>query len=234
MPHDIDSARLLDGYTQLNSLLESETSSRAFSQLTRMTLEVIPGAESASITRGRGDHYQTIAPTGPDASGADRLQYEIGTGPCLDALMEQRALWTGDVRRDTRWPSFGPSAAEQFGIVSMLSIGMVVGGGFSASLNVYSRQQDTFSEHVRTFGTAFAAYAGVVLGTVLWAERVANLEKALASSRRIGMAVGVLMAGQRITGDQAFTMLRTASQNGNRRVSELAEDVIETGELPTM
>ena len=62
-------------------------------------------------------------------------------------------------------------------------------------------------------------------------DKISNLETALKSSRRIGMAMGILMAQFRIRQEQAFDMLRDASQTQNRKLRDLAEDVILTGTL---
>jgi AmiR/NasT family two-component response regulator len=60
-------------------------------------------------------------------------------------------------------------------------------------------------------------------------ERVDNLERALSSNRDIGTAVGVLVAQHKLTRDQAFDLLRIASQNTNRKLHDVALDVIDTG-----
>lgn len=62
--------------------------------------------------------------------------------------------------------------------------------------------------------------------------RVSNLEAALRSNRRIGQAIGILMAGRRITEQQAFELLRNHSQHTQRKLREVAEDVTFTGDLP--
>ncbi|HEX8095530.1 ANTAR domain-containing protein [Jatrophihabitans sp.] len=61
--------------------------------------------------------------------------------------------------------------------------------------------------------------------------QVANLEIALHSNRDIGTAIGILMNAHLVTQDQAFTMLRTASQHGHRKLRDIANDVIFTGSL---
>jgi AmiR/NasT family two-component response regulator len=61
--------------------------------------------------------------------------------------------------------------------------------------------------------------------------RTANLEVALATNRRIGIAVGILMCRLRVTEDQAFAVLRKHSQDNNVKVRDLAEEVIYTGSL---
>ena len=59
--------------------------------------------------------------------------------------------------------------------------------------------------------------------------KVANLERALASNRRIGIAIGILMCQRQLTHDQAFAILKAHSQRDNVKVRDLAETVIFTG-----
>ena len=63
-------------------------------------------------------------------------------------------------------------------------------------------------------------------------ERIANLEVALTTARRIGAAMGILMSRRRLTDVQAFELLREASHVRQRKLRELAEDVLLAGDLP--
>jgi AmiR/NasT family two-component response regulator len=62
-------------------------------------------------------------------------------------------------------------------------------------------------------------------------RRMANLQFALATNRRIGIAIGILMWQRRLTEGQAFGLLRTHSQHGHVKLRDLAESVIFTGTL---
>jgi hypothetical protein len=62
-------------------------------------------------------------------------------------------------------------------------------------------------------------------------DRSAQLERALASNRRIGIAIGVLMTRLHLTDAEAFELLRQVSQKRNVKLRELAEDVIYTGSV---
>jgi signal transduction histidine kinase/DNA-binding response OmpR family regulator/PAS domain-containing protein len=62
-------------------------------------------------------------------------------------------------------------------------------------------------------------------------DKAANLEKALSSNRHIGAAMGILMAQLKVTDDQAFDMLRKASQTRHRKLRDIAEEVMVTGEI---
>jgi AmiR/NasT family two-component response regulator len=60
-------------------------------------------------------------------------------------------------------------------------------------------------------------------------DKIANMELALVTCRRIGAAMGILMASMKLTEDAAFDLLRTISQNTHRKLREVAESVVLTG-----
>ncbi|MEP7193793.1 MAG: ATP-binding protein [Actinomycetota bacterium] len=62
-------------------------------------------------------------------------------------------------------------------------------------------------------------------------NRSANLEQALSSNRQIGAAVGILMASHKLASDRAFALLREASNKTNRRLRDVADQVVLTGSL---
>ena len=61
--------------------------------------------------------------------------------------------------------------------------------------------------------------------------RIEHLETALATNRRIGIAIGVVMARYGLTDEQAFELLREQSQVRNKKLRDLAEEVVYTGTL---
>ena len=62
-------------------------------------------------------------------------------------------------------------------------------------------------------------------------ERTEHLQRALASNRRIGMAIGILMRERRCTEEQAFDALRQTSMQCNLKLRDVAERVIYAGTL---
>ena len=64
-------------------------------------------------------------------------------------------------------------------------------------------------------------------------DEAANLRVALSSNRRIGTALGILMYRFKIGNDESFTLLRETSQRLNRKLADIADEVVLTGELPT-
>ena len=102
---------------------------------------------------------------------------------------------------------------------------------FLAGLNLYAHAPDAFDASSQTLVTVLATHAALAVSGAAARARAANLEKALISNREIGVAMGVLMNQHKITRDQAFGLLRLASQNGNRKLAEIAVEVADTGVL---
>ncbi|MET0326897.1 MAG: ANTAR domain-containing protein, partial [Ilumatobacteraceae bacterium] len=75
-----------------------------------------------------------------------------------------------------------------------------------------------------------ATHAAVALVS---ARREMNLELKADSRDLIGRAKGILMSQRHVTDDTAFALLRTASQELNRKLVDIASEVDRTGELPT-
>ena len=61
-------------------------------------------------------------------------------------------------------------------------------------------------------------------------EHVTQLEAALLTRDIIGQAKGILMERHRITEEEAFDRLRKASQHMNRKLRDLAEELVRTGD----
>ncbi|MBV8981989.1 MAG: ANTAR domain-containing protein [Acidimicrobiia bacterium] len=65
-------------------------------------------------------------------------------------------------------------------------------------------------------------------------DKVEGLEEALLSRDVIGQAKGILMERLHLTSDQAFEQLRDTSQKVNRKVKDIAAELAQTGEWPTI
>ena len=63
---------------------------------------------------------------------------------------------------------------------------------------------------------------------------VEQMRAALGTSRRIGAAIGIVMAARRVTEDGAFAILRQASQDTNRKLRAPADDIVATGDVSAL
>jgi GAF domain-containing protein len=224
---------LVDIYEDLGRQIAAEPkASGALLAVTTVTARALPGADAVSITRKRAGSFQTVASTDDAASRADALQYEIGVGPCVDAVDKDNVFYSADLAADHRWGDFGPIAAESVGVRSVLSIRLSLEDREAmAGLNIYSRSPDAFDDRARQLAWLLSTHASVVVAELVAREKIANLEVALETSRDIGLAMGVLMISHKITREQAFDLLRIASQRSHRKLRDIANDVCESGTL---
>jgi hypothetical protein len=204
----------------------------ALGAVARVARSRVTGTEWASITEGTDGRFVTVATTDERARAADAIQYELGTGPCVDAILQETTFRTGDLGRDGRWPEFGRRARDAHGVRSMLSFRLYVEDDSRiAGLNLYSTRADAFDGAAETVGTLVATHGALAVAAATARERVAQLQTALVNSREIGMAMGVLLATHKVTREQAFDLLRIASQNSNRKLADIATEVVDTGVL---
>jgi len=177
-----------------------------------------------------------IAPalTDPMVALIDSLQHQTGEGPCLDAIAQGAMVYGDDLNTDERWPNFGPQAAEH-GIRSALALPLTTNGA-NGAVNLYATFPVAFGVLDRAKGVILASLASAALTAAHSIEdeerRIENLHSALSSREIIGQAQGILMERERIAADQAFDVLRRASQFLNIKLREVAQTLVDTGEKP--
>jgi GAF domain-containing protein len=211
--------------------LVDRTLTEVLTDVTRIAAQGIPGAESTSITLIRNEKAFTAAHYGEMALAADELQYEQGYGPCIDAGRGGVLLRVDDMRTEKRWPDY-VSRTAQTGVRSSLSVPLPYQGSSIGALNNYSSEPNAFAtpESLRA-GLEVAEVIAVAVANAdaHWqlGEQARNMGLAMQSRAVIEQAKGVLMAQQRIDADQAFEVLRSASQRYNRKLRDIAVGIVE-------
>ena len=187
-------------------------------------------ADMVGITMLVDDAPGTGVFTDPEAPEIDQAQYRSGQGPCLDAFRTQETYLIRDTSTETRWPDFCRDAAGH-GIQSTLSLPITARETGLGALNLYSRSEDAFSDDDVVHMTTFATHAAFVLANaqLYWDSRQLNenLNQAMASRATIEHAVGIIMAGGGKSPEDAFEVLSRASQRENRKLREIAAEIVE-------
>jgi GAF domain-containing protein len=199
-------------------------------EITDIARVSIPGSESTSITLIRDDRGFTAAHSGEMALAADELQYEKGYGPCLDAGRGNVVLRVDDMRTETRWPDYAAKVQAE-GVRSSLSVPLPYQGTSIGALNNYSTEPSAFAtpESLAAALEAAETIAVVVSNADAHAqlgEQARNMRLAMDSRAVIEQAKGVLMAQRHIDADEAFDVLREASQRYNRKLRDIAHGIV--------
>jgi transcriptional regulator with GAF, ATPase, and Fis domain len=193
----------------------------------------IEGCDLAGLLVMDGNGVTTPVFTDPLAREIETAQHRSGEGPSLDAIVHRQMIYADDLRTDLRWPRFSPVAADM-GVWSVLSLPLVPAQ--EGVLNLYGRYPAAFGVVDRAKATILASLASLALSVAHSHEdeerRAENLNAALGTRETIGEALGILMERERITADQAFDILRRASQHLNIKLRDVAQSLVDTGESP--
>jgi GAF domain-containing protein len=176
-------------------------------------------------TTDREGRVTTRAATSQLVWDLDSLQYELGEGPCVDAIRGVAVVSVPSIRHDQRWPHYTERAVKEHGLRSQLAVRLWLDDeGTVGGLNIYSTTSDSVPEEDVRLAELFAAHAAVAFGK---AQTIEDLTKALESRRIIGQAVGLLMAEYEIDDDAAFAFLRRASSYANVKLRDVAARIVE-------
>lgn len=215
-------------------LLRAGDVSDTLEAIVGLAVEAIEGCDLAGVFVLEGGTVKTLVETGPAVSRIDAAQVRTGEGPCLESIARSEVVYSDDLAGDSRWPLFAP-LAEQAGARSALALPLVTDGSAGA-LNLYSRYRGAFGVLDRAKAVTLAALAGLALASARTRDdenrRADNLQTGLVTREIIGQAEGILMERERLTSEQAFQVLRQASQHLNVKLRDVAQNLVDTGERP--
>ncbi len=228
---DEQPAELASALAELSGmLLDSEPLAATLQRVSELAVQAMPGCTAAGVTLVNGSVPVTAAATDPLTEAVDARQYAAGDGPCLDAIRSRRFNRVDVDEADRRWPDFTDHARE-LGIYSYLAAPLIVRDEAIGSLNLYSASADGFDALDDALVGLFCAQASVALANAHLYERAVTLsrqlETAMANRAVIEQAKGIVMAEHRIDADTAFALLRERSQQGNRKLRDVAQEMVD-------
>ena len=189
----------------------------------------------ASVTYLKDGQAETIVSTDPLAEEIDQAQYSFDAGPCLEAIRLQELVSVPSMAEPGEWTEFR-NAAMAGGVQSSFSLPLATGDVQLGALNLYGRKDHAFNSVPPDAALLFAEQAA----TAVWASRtlertrdvVAHLETALSTREQIGIGVGIVMANEKMSSEEAFAKLVQVSQHRNVKLREIATEVSATGATP--
>ncbi len=160
----------------------------------------------------------------------ERLQEEIGEGPCLDAFEDGSPTLTPDVAGDTRWPTLGPRAGKH-GIHAVLGVPVRLDESPVGTLNVYSSDyhewDDGEIEAIQAFARIVASVLRSAIDAHVQGKLTVQLQYALDRRIVIEQAKGILMEREGLPAEAAFERIRRHARSSRERVADVARRIVE-------
>ncbi|MFG1817714.1 GAF and ANTAR domain-containing protein [Kribbella sp. NPDC049174] len=214
--------RLLDVAQRMAKTLTPGDLDHTLSQITAAAVESLPDTDYASITILHKDgRLETAAPTDDFILDLDAAQYELREGPCYEAAADEVHVAAPDLAHDARFPRYAVSAVSA-GIHAQAGIRLFDAPKSRGALNLYARQVGAFGD-LGALGELFRHQAATAID---YAREIHNLQEAMRTRGRIGMAVGIVMERYGLRDDRAFAFLTRLSQDGNVKLRVVAERLI--------
>lgn len=209
---------------------ELSTAYRSGANLCRPFVHVLP-VEGASIsTLGSLFGTETVCASDPRAARIDEIQFDLGEGPCWQALSTRRPVLAPDVRHpsNTDWPMF-LRAIEETEIGGLFAFPLVLGALEIGAVDLYCIGRGTLTSAQISDAVALAGLAArqVLRRALLSHPLPAGVEEDPGYSRRVvHQATGMVLAQLDLPASDAVLILHGYAFSHGRSVADVAADVV--------
>ena len=193
-------------------------------------LSVIPVTGAAISTIGTLVAPETLCATDAAAARLDELQFDLGEGPCWEALATGRPVLERDVRTSTRgaWPAFA-EAIRDLPVRGMFAFPLTIGRMNVGVIDLYSEEPTELRDGHQRDAAALADIAArqILRELVMRSGDDEEDEPGNEFSRRsVHQATGMVLAQLNVTPDDALMILRAHAFASGRSVRAVAADVL--------
>lgn len=231
-----DDANLRAGVADLAGLVASSRPlPEVLAEVAAFAVRAIPGADGVGVAllraEGTDGTLEACAASAEFAAEIDSIQYVmLGEGPGVTAARHRRVVRSGSLGGDQQWPRFGPRAGR-LGVHSALALPLVVTDQVVGAIGVYAHGKNAFDQRAVDLGELFAKPAAVAVHNArILAQALSitdRLEATLRTRPVIDQAVGVILARTGRTAEDALDHLRAVSQAEQRKLPEVARQVVD-------
>ncbi len=145
------------------------------------------------------------------------------------AVQQKKPVVVADVRKDKRFGAPDVAAAE--GLVSMLSVPMLLKDKAIGVINTYTAQEYSFTkDDIEVLQAVANQCASAITQTRLLTEKLAAQE-ALETRKLVERAKGILMKQRGIAEPEAFREIQKQSMDRRKTMKEIAEAILLAEEL---
>ncbi len=124
-----------------------------------------------------------------------------------------------------------PELARKSGLASLLSAPLLARDKVIGTINIYTREERTFSEEEVGFVKAVAGQAAIAIENARLMSETLEMKRTLETRKLVERAKGILQHKHSLTEEEAYLRLRNESRRLRRPMRDLAEAVILADDL---
>jgi len=196
----------------------------AIADLARPFLGFLPVSGASISTFGPFLDSQTLSATDERAGRIDELQFDLGEGPCWDALVSRQPVLEPALATSAAWPAFTDAVRGQR-VESIFAFPLVLGPLDLGAIDLYSDAPSALGvEQQRQTLALSAIVSRIVLRHLVAGE---HPETGTFSRRLIHQATGMVLVQLGTTAEDAYLVIQGRAYAENRPMRDIAEDIIE-------
>lgn len=224
-----EAGQLLSQFSDLAKAMASAADEECRLKLAvHAAVSLVARCDHAGLTINENRILQTRMSSDEVVQRANELQHELDEGPCFEVTRDQNTLVSTALDQESRWPRWAPRVHAELRVGSMMSMLVYTDRYSFGALSLYARAGQRFDADDVAAGHAIAAQ----LAVIMTAEReIDHLGLGMHNRLIIGQAEGILMERLDITADKAFDYLRRVSSLHNRKVVDIAAEIVTTRKL---
>ena len=213
------------------TLAELERSADEPDRFSHYFVDLLPISGAAVSTVGHPLGSETVSATDAVAARLDELQFDLGEGPCWDAVRKASMVAVPRFRADgaRRWPAFADAVAGE-SIESLFAFPLSVGTLCLGAVDLYSISSPVAldDEQRRQAATLAGVVGRHVLSRALTTRSEGAEESAGPFSRRAAhQATGMVLAQLDTDPDDAMLVIQAHAFASGRRLMDVAADIID-------
>lgn len=148
----------------------------------------------------------------------------LGKGIAGRVALTNKPIKVLDVQKDPRF--INKNIAKKDGLVSLLSVPLSVEGEIIGVINCYTPSKYNFSKHDIQMLTTVASQAAIVIKNTELNIMKEVIERELENRKNIERAKEIIMEKRKLSGKQAYELMRKHSMNTRKSMAKIAESII--------
>jgi signal transduction protein with GAF and PtsI domain len=220
------SSKFLDGIAEISkAVMERNFADEILSLIVSVTAKVT-GSKICSLLLLDNKKGELVLKASQSESGDynQKSNTPLGKGIAGRVALSGKPIKVLDVRRDPRF--LNKEIAIHDGLVSLLSVPMSAEGEVIGVINCYTSEKYDFSNEDIQMLTTVASQAAIVLKNTELRIMKEVVERELEERKIIERAKETVMEKKKISGKQAFELIRKQSMNTRTSMAKIAESII--------